>query len=236
MKRSFLKFGVLFAAVLLLTGCFGRERVMVPPKVDLGGAESVAVIYFENYTEYPGAAYDIEERIGDELREYYYVVDRGRVESALAELGLRRGLVPTRDEICRLGRMLDVDVIVTGEVVSYFEEIVQDPPYIAKLSEDRTQAEWEVKQRTQVVLNFAGRVLDARSGNIMYSRRVQGEGSETKVTRLSWTKPDEAPSWILIPNPSRTDLPTVRTRAVTQAVDQFTADLLPTYVWRKIQE
>ena len=72
----------------------------------------------------------------------------------MAELGLRRGLVPTRDEIRRLGRMLDVDVIVTGEVVSYFEEIVQDPPYIAKLSEDRTKAEWEVKQRTHVVLNL----------------------------------------------------------------------------------
>jgi len=236
LRRNFLRLSMLLVVALLLTGCFGRERVMVPPKIDLGGAESVAVIYFENYTEYPGAAYDIEERIGEKLREYYYVVDRGRVESALAELGLRRGLVPTRDEIRRLGRMLDVDVIVTGEVVSYFEEIVQDPPYIAKLSEDRTKAEWEVKQRTHVVLNFAGRVLDTRSGNIIYSRRVQGEASETQKTRLSWTKPDEAPSWILIPNPSRTDLPSARTRSVNQAVDQFTADLLPTYVWRKIEE
>jgi len=222
--------------IVLLSGCFGRERVMVPPKVDLGGAESIAVIYFENYTDQPNIAYDVEEKVAGKLREYYYVADRGEVERAMAELGLRRGLVPTRDEILRLGRMLDVDAIVTGEVGFYFEEVVQNPPHIARLYEDGAKAVWEVVQRSKAVVNFTGRVLDARTGNIIYTRRAEGESSEFRHTTLSWTKPDEAPSWVLIPSPSKQDLPHVRSRAVSQAGDQFTADLLPTYVWMKVEE
>lgn len=236
MKRGIFKLGLLLVVVTLLTGCFGRERVMVPPKVDLGGAESVAVIYFENYTDQPNIAYDVEEAIAAKLREYYYVADRSEVEAALAELGLRRGLVPTRDEIWSLGRILDVDVIVTGEVGFYFEEVVQNPPRIARLTENGTKAVWEVIQRTMAVVNFTGRVVDARSGNITYSRRSEGESSETRHTELAWYKPDEAPSWVLIPNPSRIDLPSTRSRAVARASDQFTADLLPTYVWQKIED
>ncbi|HHT74320.1 MAG TPA: hypothetical protein GX008_11480 [Firmicutes bacterium] len=220
----------------LLSGCFGRERVMVPPKNDLGGAESIAVIYFENYTDQPNISYDVEEKVAGKLREYYYVAERGEVERALAELGLRRGLVPTRDEILRLGRKLDVDAIVTGEVGFYFEEVVQNPPHIARLYEEGTKAVWEVAQRTKTVVNFTGRVIDARTGNILYTRRAEGESSEFRNTTLSWTSPHEAPSWVLIPSPSKMDIPNVRARAVSHAADQFTADLLPTYQWVKIEE
>lgn len=220
----------------MLSGCFGRERVMVPPRVDLGGAESLAVIYFENYTDQSNIAYDVEEKIAAKLREYYYVADRGEVERALAELGLRRGMVPTRDEIRRLGRMLDVDAVVTGEVGFYFEEVVQNPPRITRVYAEGQKAEWEVSQRTKAVISFTGRVVDARSGSILYTRRAEGEAAEVRETTLPWDKPDEAPSWVLIPSPSKLDVPSVRARAVGRATDQFTADLLPTYVWVKVEE
>jgi len=227
---------VVMIAAVLLSGCFGRERVMVPPRVDLGGAENLAVIYFENYTDDPSIAYDVEERIASKLRDYYFVVDRAEVDRAMAALGLRRGIVPTRDEILRLGRMLDVDAIVTGEVGFYFEEVVQNPPYIARLYEDGTKAVWEVLQRTKVVLNLTGRVIDARSGNILYTRRAEGEADESRKTTLSWTRPDQPPSRVLVPSATNADIPSSRARAVSQATDQFSADLLPTYVWVKVEE
>src|SRR5690554_2830967 len=111
MKR---KLTFLLLIAILLTGCFGRERVMVKPRVDMGA--KVAVIYFYNFTDEPMITKDVEDALVLGLSDYYQVVKPIDAERALIDLGLRRGEEPTAKEIVRLGKKLNVDSIVYGEV------------------------------------------------------------------------------------------------------------------------
>ena len=82
LKESKLHFIMILVGVVFLTGCTGYERVMVPPKVDLQGAESVAVLYFDNETKESIVAYEVEEIIAQSLRSYYRVADPAEVDTA----------------------------------------------------------------------------------------------------------------------------------------------------------
>jgi hypothetical protein len=235
LKESKLHFIMILAVAVLLTGCTGYEKVMVPPRVDLQGAQSVAVLYFDNETREPIAAYEVEEKLAQSLRSYYRVADPAEVDTAMTRLGLRRGMVPTRDEIIRLGRLLNVDAVIAGEVIFYFDGVTPSEPYIVEVDLENERFRWEISQTTKALISFTGRVVNTRSGAIMYSHRVQGEASEISKTDLGWKKKDEKPD-LFFYSVSRFDIPSVRSQAVRDGVDQFSADLLPTYVWRKAQD
>ncbi|NLJ74391.1 MAG: hypothetical protein GX331_05295 [Firmicutes bacterium] len=235
LKWSKLHLLVVLMGAVLLTGCAGHERVMVPPKADLQGAESVAVLYFDNETREPVVPYEVEENIAQRLSTYYRVADQAEVDSAMTRLGLRRGMVPTRDEIIRLGRLLNVDAVITGEVIFYFDDVSQSEAYMIEADLENELFRWEISQTTKALVSFTGRVINTRSGAIMYSRRVQGEGESISKSDLGWLKKDKKPDPFWYPSISRFDIPSVRSQAVRDAGDQFSAELLPTYVWRKVQ-
>lgn len=241
MKRRLV---LLVAAVLLLTGCAGYEWVQVPPKVEVGGNGTVAVLFFDNFTDDYALSYEVEQEIVRILSGYYRVLGPQEVEWALVRLGLMRGEVPSRDQVIRLGQMLGVDAVVTGEVSGYFDPINQTQPYPTGRTQTDEQGriyrQYEFLETTQVMVSFSARVMDTRSGNVIHRQRVQGEySSERKeIIRFprEWWPEGRVPSTWDLPRVSQQDLRYVREVAIREAVSSFTADLMPTRVWRKVGE
>ncbi|HHU62514.1 MAG: hypothetical protein QM401_01490 [Bacillota bacterium] len=236
MKR---KLTFLLLIAILLTGCFGRERVMVKPRVDMGA--KVAVIYFYNFTDEPMITKDVEDALVLGLSDYYQVVKPIDAERALIDLGLRRGEEPTAKEIVRLGKKLNVDSIVYGEVTGYFEPITTLPVSVieTRVNDDgENEYKWQAGQVTQVMISFSGKVMETKEGRVVYRNRVKGEKEYTSTTTLRpiWWKEGKTPDAWDIPRTHRKDIPDARKKALKQAINQFTADLMPTYVWKKIED
>ncbi|HBN96118.1 MAG TPA: hypothetical protein DDZ66_07440, partial [Firmicutes bacterium] len=129
MKR---RLGFLVLVALLFVGCAGYEREMVPPKVTVGGGNTVAVLFLDNFTGDYALSHEVEQQIMKTLSEYYRVISPEEAEWALVRLGLLRGQSPNRDEAIRLGQMLGVDAVVMGEVSGYFAPVTQTQPYPTK--------------------------------------------------------------------------------------------------------
>ena len=233
MKR---KLGLLVLIALLLVGCANYEREQLPPKVTIGGGNTVAVIFLDNFTDDYSISYEVEQRIVQTLSEYYRVVGPEETEWALVRLGLLRGQSPSRDQAIRLGQMLGVDALVMGEVSAYFAPITQTEPYMAKqrVVKDRTEFEWEVAQNTRVMIGFTGRVMDTRSGNVIHRLRTEGESAVDTKRAIGWFRQNEKPGFWSVPSPHKNDIPSVRQSAIRQAVSRFVQDLMPTYHWVRV--
>lgn len=216
-------------------GCGGeREQVMIPPRADLMGARTVAVLYFDNLSADPGLSFEFEQGLAHQLHGYYRVLDGHAVEATLHGQGLVRGMPLTSQLIREIGESLDVDVVITGEVTYYFEDVTMNAPTRTGLYDNETKARWSVGQTTQVLVNVNGRVVSTETGLTLYSKRVEGSYSSTASQVLPWTELAPPPPSML-PRPSRKDVPQGRMRAVKDAVDSFSVDLLPTYVWRRVE-
>jgi hypothetical protein len=234
MKR---KLGLLVLLALLLAGCAGYEQVMVPPKVQVGGGNTVAVLFFDNFTNDYSISYEVEQQIMRTLSEYYRVITPEEAEWALVRLGLLRGQSPDRDQAIRLGQMLGVDALVMGELSGYFAPVTQTEPYPAKEKYNDKGVrgyDWEIGQNTRVMVSFTGRVMETRGGNVIHRVRAQGEGSTNSKKTIGWWPDGKQPGFWNIPGPHQNDVPIVRQTAVRQAVSQFTEDLMPTYYWRRV--
>jgi hypothetical protein len=232
------KLSLLVLIALLLVGCASYEREQLPPKVTVGGGNTVAVIFFDNFTDDYSLSYEVEQRILQTLSEYYRVVDPSETEWALVRLGLLRGQSPNQDQAVRLGQMLGVDALVMGEVSAYFAPVTQTEPYMSRQRAvgDKTEFEWEVAQNTRVMVSFTGRVMETRSGNVIHRVRAEGESYVDTKKAIGWFRQGEKPGFWNIPSPHKNDIPGVRQSAVRKAVSQFTEDLMPTYRWVKVDD
>ncbi len=239
MMKKQVKLG--FLVLLLLTlvfvvGCSEREQVMVPPRADLQGAQRLAVVSFDNYTVDPGLSLEVETRLIESLQGYYHVVDRHTVQSALSHLGVRRGSTITNDIIYDLGNILRVDAIITGEIDTYFEDVsLLTPRRTSTYTHgSETRARWSSGQNTSVLVRMSVRVIGVDTGWVLYTKRVSGAYDSSSYETLSWSSLDPPPKSI-VPETNRREIPNARLRAVRDAVSSFTVDLLPTYVWRRVQ-
>jgi hypothetical protein len=234
MKR---KLGLLVLVALLLVGCSSYERVQIPPKVSVGGSNTVAVLFLDNFTDDYAIPHELEQQIIRNLSAYYRVISPEEAEWALVRLGLLRGQSPNRDEAIRLGQMLGVDALVMGEVSAYYAPITQMQPYMAKEREEKGVKgyEWGIDQNTRVMVTLNGRVMDTRSGNVIHRLRAEGESSTTTKKTIGWYRVGDRPGFWDTPAPHKNDISYVRESAVRQATSQFTQDLMPTYKWVKVE-
>lgn len=233
MKR---KLGLLVLVALLLVGCASYERAMIPPRVTVGGGNTVAVLFFDNFTSDYGISHEVEQQLIKTLSEYYRVLTPQETEWALVRVGLMRGQSPDRDAAIRLGQLLGVDALVMGEVSGYFAPLTQTQPYPATeaIRSGVKGFDWEIGQNTRVMVSFTGRVMDTRGGNVIHRVRAEGEYSTNTKKTIGWFRDGEKPGFWNTPAPHNNDIPYVRQTALRNAVSQFTNDLMPTYEWHRV--
>ena len=112
-------------ALIALAGCAtgSGQTTFHDPNMDFSLVRSVAVLPFANLTT-TGKA---EERVRDvfmtmlQATDAAYVLPPGEVARGISRTSLPNPTAPTADEVVRLAKNLDVDVVVTGSVLEYGE-------------------------------------------------------------------------------------------------------------------
>jgi hypothetical protein len=117
---------VAFAAVLAVAGCTTHRPAEVTyhdPGMDFSLLQKVGVLPFTNLTQAPAAA----ERVRDVFMTMLqaggsiYVLPPGEVARGLDRAAVTKGTTPTAEECVNLGKILQVDAMITGVVREYGE-------------------------------------------------------------------------------------------------------------------
>ncbi len=117
---------VAFAAVLAVAGCTTHRPAEVTyhdPGMDFSLLQKAGVLPFTNLTQAPAAA----ERVRDVFMTMLqaggsiYVLPPGEVARGLDRAAVTKGTTPTAEECVNLGKILQVDAMITGVVREYGE-------------------------------------------------------------------------------------------------------------------
>lgn len=117
---------VAFAAVLAVAGCTTHRPAEVTyhdPGMDFSLLQKVGVLPFANLTQAPAAA----ERVRDVFMTMLqaggsiYVLPPGEVARGLDRAAVTNRTTPTAEECVNLGKILQVDAMITGVVREYGE-------------------------------------------------------------------------------------------------------------------
>jgi len=118
---------MLFAAtVAFLPGCATHSRGNVTfhdPNMDFSLIRSVAVLPFANLTVSPKAEDRVREVFMTMLQATggTYVIPPGEVARGISRSALTNPVTPTTEDVVRLAKNLEADVVITGTVLEYGE-------------------------------------------------------------------------------------------------------------------
>jgi hypothetical protein len=114
------------ALLIALGGCSahrGARTTFHDPNMDFSLIRSAAVLPFSNLTTTPKA----EERVRDvfmtmlQATGAIYVLPPGEVGRGVSRVGIANPLAPTAEEVAKLAKNLETDVVITGSVLEYGE-------------------------------------------------------------------------------------------------------------------
>ncbi len=161
---------VLAAAAACATPGGGRTTFH-DPNMDFSLVRTVAVLPFANLTT--------TARADDRVRDVFmtmlqatgalYVLPAGEVARGISRTSLQNAVSPTAEDVVRLAKNLEVDVVITGSVLEYGE--VRSASAAANV----------VSVSAQMMEGQAGRVVwstAATRGGIGAGRRIFGGGGE----------------------------------------------------------
>jgi hypothetical protein len=130
MEKNGSRTAAILAMVAIATavgaGCatHGRGNVTFhDPDMDFSLIRSVAVLPFENLTVSPKAEDRVREVFMTMLQATgdTYVIPPGEVARGISRSALSNPVAPTSEDIVRLAKNLEADVVVTGTVLEYGE-------------------------------------------------------------------------------------------------------------------
>lgn len=122
MRKSLAMSGLVAACVLYLAACGNSyTRTYLGPAANLQSVAVVAVLPFENLTDYPNAGDIVADLVATELFSMgrYKVIDGDTSEKLYSESGGTTMNAPDRSYAQDLGRAIRADAVIYGAVQEY---------------------------------------------------------------------------------------------------------------------
>jgi len=121
MRRLLLRITTFCLLVFSLTACAGSEATYKNETMNFGSVQSVAVMPFENLTSDDDASARVRDVFMGMLlaTEAMYVLPPGEVERGIERAGINKPTAPTVEKIQSLGKILNVDAVITGVLREY---------------------------------------------------------------------------------------------------------------------
>jgi len=118
---------ILILACLVITGCSTTQiaiKRMAPPKFPIKGGKRLAVVDFQSPPSAPSAGSRVASSFASKLAptRYYNMMERSRMDDIIAEHRFSQTEYVNPEHALELGRILNVDYILTGEVNAYTAE------------------------------------------------------------------------------------------------------------------
>jgi TolB-like protein len=121
MIRCFLLLGWVLVIGTLLSGCGGVGQTYKNLNMNFAAVQSIAVMPFENLTSDDDAAARVRDAFMGMLQatEAMYVLPPGEVQRGIERTNVRVPEAPTADEVKTLGKILNVEAVLTGVLREY---------------------------------------------------------------------------------------------------------------------
>lgn len=115
--------GLLAMITVVAPSCASSTGVYRDPNMDFGSIERVAVLPFENLSRTVVAADRVYDVACNHLLATgaFYVIPRGEVNRGMRRAAMKPPAPPSVEEMIKLGKLINADVVVTGVVREYEE-------------------------------------------------------------------------------------------------------------------
>jgi len=169
MKSTYV-FPILFKTVLILGVVFlfsGCASNPVPPVFSLYGYQRLAVIPFENNTQDPALAGDLQDELVSEIVNLgaLPVIDAVQVAAFLKSIQANASDVPTDAGLRQnIAQHFKCDLLLVGSAAGYNEFLKDEAP------QRSSDSGWGFCTDRKVVVTNNARLMDPASGGILWSR------------------------------------------------------------------
>lgn len=228
---------VLCLALPLIVACTEeRIQVEIPPAAPVEGIHRVLVLPFDNFSNDPGLAWEVENRVIETLRAagWYSSVESARTSQILSDLGFSPNEFASALSRQRIAEELRADAVIFGEATFYFEDVYLGPVNCSGCNNPNASNSWYTNQFTDVHIHVTARMVNLHTGEEIHMHRAVIEEWDFISRYINWTE-SGAPPASLLPTITRQQVPALRERAISRAVRDFTRDILPTYEWRRAE-
>lgn len=161
MKTKYITIAILIIAVI--SGC-AYQQVAMKKDYDFTKIKRVAVVGFAGYSGFRNSGDVVaDEFIMQLLNKGMSVIERSRIDVLMRERQIRQMDSETAKDI---GKILGVDVVITGSVVKYVEDnksIIYNTDKDGRTTSQITMSE----ARTEIY----ARMIDVQSGEIVWTSR-----------------------------------------------------------------
>lgn len=163
-----LNFFLLAATALIFNGC--AEDKPVPPVFNLYGYQRIAVVPFDDQTQDPVLARDVQEEITDQVVNLgaVPVVQAAQVTAFLQGMNADPASVLTDENLRQqLVRKFKCDLLLLGAATGYNEFLQDTAP-------EQNGNQYGFYTKRKVVVNASAKLIDPVSGNLLWAEKNQG--------------------------------------------------------------
>ncbi|NIV53970.1 MAG: hypothetical protein GWN53_19220 [Gammaproteobacteria bacterium] len=179
--------------LILTAGCASTPK---PPAYSLYDHDALAVLPFQNLTQDPGLAQELQDAFLARLVQLNAVpvIEGGRVSALVA----REDADPAslqHDAAARaaIARQLESDVLLVGSVTSYSEGLSEGSPRRVKVAFSSDRYRWGFYENRTVQVMASIKLIDTATGRILWVKNAQGSSGRRHWVALPYDGDKESP-------------------------------------------
>lgn len=158
---------------MFLGGC-SSARFSISKEYNFSGIKRIAVTGFSSHLDYRNSGEAVADEFLTQLMgKGFKVIERNKINAILGEQQLASSGKLDPETIKRAGKLLGVDVILTGSVVKYVEDRKTLVYFTDKDGNTTSQS-----QLQQAEISISARLFDVESGEVVWSGSDRDSGFE----------------------------------------------------------
>jgi len=176
MKARRIRVMCLFLIVAFAIGCVSSQS-FVKPGVDFSNYKRIAVVSFDSVMGSVAIENEMADLFGMELlRRGFNLIERTQVDKLLEEQGFQASDYTTPENMAKLGKILNVQAIITGSVSAYEKIVEHKKSYVEGYTDKEGKYHrgyYREYDDTKVNVAITAKIIDTSDASVLW----MGDGS-----------------------------------------------------------
>ena len=172
MRARQLRVLCLFLTVAFAIGCVSSQS-FVKPGVNFSNYRRIAVVSFDSVTGSVEGQNEIADLFGMELlRRGFNLIERTQVGKLLREQGFQASDYTTPESAAKLGKILNVQAIITGNISAYERIVEHKKSYVEGYTDKNGKyhpAHYEEYDETKYNVAITAKIIDTSDASILWT-------------------------------------------------------------------
>lgn len=172
MRARQLRILCLFLMVVFANGCVSSQS-FVKPGVNFNNYKRIAVVSFDSVTGSAATENEIADLFGMELlRRGFNLIERTQVDKLLNEQGFQASDYTTPENAAKLGRILNVQAIILGNISAYERTVEHKKSYMEGYTDKNGKyhpAYYKEYDETKYNVAITAKIIDTSDASILWT-------------------------------------------------------------------